>query len=286
MEFIIISGLSGAGKSKAASFMEDMGFFCVDNLPAPLIPKFAELGVAGTGEYDRVVLVTDVRSGTNFSALFQSLEALKGMKCPYRILYMDASDDVIIKRYKETRRSHPLAEECDSLEGAIALERRMLAPLRERAEFVVDTSDLSTAKLRGELLRLFGRGSQEGAMTVSVTSFGFKHGLPREADLVFDVRFLPNPYYVQELRPRTGLDDGVRDYVFSGGAAGEFLEKLQDLVGFLLPKYVEEGKTALVVAVGCTGGHHRSVAIAHALAAYIRGRGYPVTESHRDLGRT
>ena len=242
--------------------------------------------MAGTGEYDRVVLVTDVRSGTNFSALFQSLEALKGMKCPYRILYMDASDDVIIKRYKETRRSHPLAEECDSLEGAIALERRMLAPLRERAEFVVDTSDLSTAKLRGELLRLFGRGSQEGAMTVSVTSFGFKHGLPREADLVFDVRFLPNPYYVQELRPRTGLDDGVRDYVFSGGAAGEFLEKLQDLVGFLLPKYVEEGKTALVVAVGCTGGHHRSVAIAHALAAYIRGRGYPVTESHRDLGRT
>ena len=286
MEFIIISGLSGAGKSKAASFMEDMGFFCVDNLPAPLIPKFAELGMAGTGEYDRVVLVTDVRSGTNFSALFQSLEALKGMKCPYRILYMDASDDVIIKRYKETRRSHPLAEECDSLEGAIALERRMLAPLRERAEFVVDTSDLSTAKLRGELLRLFVRGSQEGAMTVSVTSFGFKHGLPREADLVFDVRFLPNPYYVQELRPRTGLDDGVRDYVFSGGAAGEFLEKLQDLVGFLLPKYVEEGKTALVVAVGCTGGHHRSVAIAHALAAYIRGRGYPVTESHRDLGRT
>ena len=286
MEFIIISGLSGAGKSKAASFMEDMGFFCVDNLPAPLIPKFAELGMAGTGEYDRVVLVTDVRAGTNFSALFQSLEALKGMKCPYRILYMDASDDVIIKRYKETRRSHPLAEECDSLEGAIALERRMLAPLRERAEFVVDTSDLSTAKLRGELLRLFGRGSQEGAMTVSVTSFGFKHGLPREADLVFDVRFLPNPYYVQELRPRTGLDDGVRDYVFSGGAAGEFLEKLQDLVGFLLPKYVEEGKTALVVAVGCTGGHHRSVAIAHALAAYIRGRGYPVTESHRDLGRT
>ena len=286
MEFIIISGLSGAGKSKAASFMEDMGFFCVDNLPAPLIPKFAELGMAGTGEYDRVVLVTDVRSGTNFSALFQSLEALKGMKCPYRILYMDASDDVIIKRYKETSRSHPLAEECDSLEGAIALERRMLAPLRERAEFVVDTSDLSTAKLRGELLRLFGRGSQEGAMTVSVTSFGFKHGLPREADLVFDVRFLPNPYYVQELRPRTGLDDGVRDYVFSGGAAGEFLEKLQDLVGFLLPKYVEEGKTALVVAVGCTGGHHRSVAIAHALAAYIRGRGYPVTESHRDLGRT
>ena len=286
MDFIIISGLSGAGKSKTASFLEDFGFYVVDNMPAPLIPKFAELGMGGNGEYDRVVLVTDVRSGTNFSALFQSLEALKGMKCPYRILYMDASDDVIIKRYKETRRSHPLAEECDSLEGAIALERRMLAPLRERAEFVVDTSDLSTAKLRGELLRLFGRGSQEGAMTVSVTSFGFKHGAPYDADLVMDVRFLPNPYYDPELRPLTGLDAPVRDFVRMRGAAGEFLEKLQDLVGFLLPKYVEEGKTALVVAVGCTGGHHRSVAIAHALAAYIRGRGYPVTESHRDLGRT
>ena len=285
MEFIIISGLSGAGKSKAASFMEDMGFFCVDNLPAPLIPKFAELGMAGTGEYDRVVLVTDVRSGTNFSALFQSLEALKGMKCPYRILYMDASDDVIIKRYKETRRSHPLAEECDSLEGAIALERRMLAPLRERAEFVVDTSDLSTTKLRGELLRLFGRGSQEGAMTVSVTSFCFKHGLPREADLVFDVRFLPNPYYVADLRPLTGLDQGVRDYVFHGGQAEEFLERLWALVGWLLPRYEEEGKTALVVAVGCTGGHHRSVAVAHALADLVRRAGFPVSESHRDLGR-
>ena len=230
MEFIIISGLSGAGKSKAASFMEDMGFFCVDNLPAPLIPKFAELGMAGTGEYDRVVLVTDVRSGTNFSALFQSLEALKGMKCPYRILYMDASDDVIIKRYKETRRSHPLAEECDSLEGAIALERRMLAPLRERAEFVVDTSDLSTAKLRGELLRLFGDGQEAHAMSVNVVSFGFKYGIPIEADLVFDVRFLPNPYYIAELRHQTGLDEAVRSFVFNYQQTREFMTHLENLM--------------------------------------------------------
>ena len=285
MEFIIISGLSGAGKSKAASFMEDMGFFCVDNLPAPLIPKFAELGMAGTGEYDRVVLVTDVRSGTNFSALFQSLEALKGMKCPYRILYMDASDDVIIKRYKETRRSHPLAEECDSLEGAIALERRMLAPLRERAEFVVDTSDLSTAKLRGELLRLFGRGSQEGAMTVSVTSFGFKHGLPREADLVFDVRFLPNPYYITELRSQTGLDEPVRSFVFNYQQTRDFMTHLEDLMNFLLPQYVEEGKAALVIGIGCTGGQHRSVAITKALADFIKQKGYQATENHRDMTR-
>lgn len=285
MEFIIISGLSGAGKSKAASFMEDMGFFCVDNLPAPLIPKFAELGMAGTGEYDRVVLVTDVRSGTNFSALFQSLEALKGMKCPHRILYMDASDDVIIKRYKETRRSHPLAEECDSLEGAIALERRMLAPLRERAEFVVDTSDLSTAKLRGELLRLFGRGSQEGAMTVSVTSFGFKYGLPLEADLVFDVRFMPNPFYMEDLRPRTGLDQAVADYVFHFPQTQDYMRRLEDLLAFSLPLYAEEGKTSLTIAVGCTGGHHRSVAVTHALAGFIHGLGYQVLENHRDMTR-
>ncbi|MEA4932193.1 MAG: RNase adapter RapZ [Lawsonibacter sp.] len=288
MEFVIISGLSGAGKSKAASFMEDMDFFCVDNLPVPLIPKFAELGMAGAGEYDRVVLVTDVRSGTNFDSLFQALEDLKSMKCAYRILFMEASDEVIIQRYKETRRSHPLAEECDSLEQAIGLERRMLAPLRERAEYIIDTSNLSTAKLKGELRRLFARsgGVLEGRMDVRVTSFGFKHGVPMEADLVFDVRFLPNPYYVAELRPFTGLDAEVRDYVFSSPQTGEFLNRMGDFVGWLLPRYEEEGKTALVIAIGCTGGHHRSVAIAHALANIIRKAGFPVSESHRDLGRT
>ena len=286
MEFVIISGLSGAGKSKAASIMEDLDFFCVDNLPAPLIPKFAELGMAGSGEYDRVVLVTDIRGGTNFESLFQALRDLKNMKCSYRILFMEASDETIIKRYKETRRSHPLAESCDSLEQAIALERRMLAPLRERAEYIIDTSNLSTAKLKGELRRLFAKGDTlEGRMDVRVTSFGFKHGVPMEADLVFDVRFLPNPYYVAELRPLTGLDQGVRDYVFSGGQTQEFLNRLGDFVTWLLPRYEEEGKTALVIAVGCTGGHHRSVAIAHALAGLIGEKGYPVSESHRDLGR-
>ena len=286
MEFIIISGLSGAGKSKAASIMEDMGFFCVDNLPVPLIPKFAELGMAGQGEYDRVVLVTDVRGGTNFDSLFRALSDLKAMKCSYRILFMEASDETIIKRYKETRRSHPLAEACDSLEQAIALERRMLAPLRERAEYIIDTSNLSTAKLKGELRRLFAKGeTAQGQMDVRVISFGFKNGIPMEADLVFDARFLPNPYYVQELRPLTGLDTGVRDYVFAAPAAEEFLRRLGDLIGWLLPRYEEEGKTALVIAVGCTGGHHRSVAIAHALAGEIKSLGYPVSESHRDLGR-
>lgn len=286
MEFVIISGLSGAGKSKAASFMEDMNFFCVDNLPAPLIPKFAELGMAGAGEYERVVLVTDVRGGTNFDSLFHALDQLKSLKCSYRILFMEASDETIIKRYKETRRSHPLAEECDSLEAAIALERKMLAPLRERAEYIIDTSNLSTAKLKGELRRLFARGSSaKVGMDIRVTSFGFKHGVPMEADLVFDVRFLPNPYYVADLRPLTGLDDGVRDYVFASPQTKEFLARLSDFVGWLLPRYEEEGKAALVIAVGCTGGHHRSVAIAHALAGCIRASGYAVTESHRDMGR-
>ena len=286
MEFIIISGLSGAGKSKAVSFMEDMDYFCVDNLPPPLIPKFAELGMAGPGEYDRVALVTDIRAGTNFNGLFHALEALEGMKCSYRILFMEASNDAIIKRYKESRRSHPLAEETDSLDSAITLERNMLAPLRERADKIINTTNLSTAKLKGVLRQMFGRaGMSEGRMEVRVTSFGFKHGVPMEADLIFDARFLPNPFYVTELRPLTGLDAGVRDYVFQNGQAEEFLQRLWELVGWLLPRYEEEGKTSLVISVGCTGGHHRSVAIAHALGEKIRAQGWPVAESHRDLGR-
>lgn len=288
MEFIIISGLSGAGKSSAAAFLEDLGFYCVDNMPVALISNFAGLCMAGagTGKYSRVALVTDIRGGQTFDELFQALDSLTEMHLEYQLLFIEAADEDIVRRYKETRHTHPLTRQGYSLPEAVKLERMALEPVRRRASHILNSTGLNLSKFRGELLRLFGMGAPEESMTVAVTSFGFKHGIPIDADLVFDVRFLPNPYYVQELRPRTGLDDGVRDYVFSGGAAGEFLEKLQDLVGFLLPKYVEEGKTALVVAVGCTGGHHRSVAIAHALAAYIRGRGYPVTESHRDLGRT
>ena len=286
MEFVIISGMSGAGKSRAASFMEDMGYFCVDNLPVPLIPKFAELGMAGSEEYSRVVLVTDVRAGAMFDCLFQTLDELEDMKCHYRILFMDSGDDTIIKRYKESRRSHPLAEESESLEDAIARERSMLQPLRQRANYIIDTSEMPTAKLKGELRRLFSREADSGeSMQVNVTSFGFKHGLPREADLVFDVRFLPNPFYVTELRRLTGLNQQVRDYVFQNGQAQEFLDRLFPLFEFLLPHYVEEGKTALVIAVGCTGGHHRSVAIAHEIAQFITQKGYAVTENHRDLAR-
>ena len=285
MEFVIISGLSGAGKSRAASIMEDMGFFCVDNLPAPLIGKFAELGMAGTGEYDRVVLVTDIRSGTNFDGLFHALEDLGAMKCPYRILFIEASDEVIIRRYKETRRSHPLLEEYGSLKDAITKERTMLAPIRERAEHIIDTSRLSTRGLRGELRRIFSRDSEEHPMEVCVTSFGFKHGILLEADLVFDVRFLPNPYYVPELRSLTGLDQNVQDYVYSTPQSIEFKNRLIEFVRYLLPSYVEEGKSSLVIGIGCTGGHHRSVALTHALTQAIQAAGYPVQENHRDLGK-
>ena len=285
MEFVIISGLSGAGKSRAASFMEDMGFFCVDNLPVPLIAKFAELCMAGSGEYDRVVLVTDVRAGASFDGLLQALDGLDAMKCPYHILFMDAADDVIIKRYKESRRSHPLLEESDSLEGAIALERTLLEPLRRRAEFVVDTSEMPTAKLKGELLRLFGGGSTRADLTVNVVSFGFKYGIPMEADLVFDVRFMPNPYYIEELRQKTGLSQDVYDYVFSFPQTQTFMERLENLLDFLLPYYQEEGKAVLVIAIGCTGGHHRSVAVTRALVDHIRSLGCQVTENHRDMTR-
>ena len=285
MRFILISGLSGAGKSKSASFLEDMGYYVVDNLPAALIPKFAELCMAGQGRYDKVALGTDIRGGQTFDALFDALDQLRDMGCDYKILFVEASLETIIKRYKETRRSHPLAKAGRSLEEAVALERSALEPVRKRSEYILDTSALSTAKLRGEMLRLFGEGDGKPAMSVSVISFGFKNGIPLEADLVFDVRCLPNPYYIAELRNQTGLDAGVRDFVFGYQQTRDLMSHLESLLSFLLPLYVEEGKTALVIAVGCTGGHHRSVAVTRALADFIRQKGYNASESHRDMTR-
>ena len=285
MKFILISGLSGAGKSKAASFLEDMGYYVVDNMPAALIPKFAELCMASPGRYDKVVLVTDIRGGQTFDGLFDALDKLHDMGCYYKILFVEASVEAIIKRYKETRRNHPLSKTGRSLEEAVQLERSALEPVRQRAEYIVDTSALPTAKLRGEMLRLFGSGDTASAMSVSVISFGFKYGIPIEADLVFDVRFLPNPYYIAELRHQTGLDQGVWDFIFGYQQTRDFMKHLEGLIGFLLPLYVEEGKTALVIGVGCTGGHHRSVAITRALAEFIRQKGYSAAENHRDMTR-
>ena len=285
MEFVLISGLSGAGKSKAASFLEDMGYYVVDNLPAPLIPKFAELCMAGQGKYDRVCLVTDIRGGQTFDGLFEALDALKKLGLNYKILFVEASVEAIIKRYKETRRIHPLAVNGRSLAETVEQERAALAPVRQRAEYIVDTSVLSTAKLRGEILRLFGSGGPAQDMTVNVISFGFKYGIPMEADLVFDVRFLPNPYYIAELRTQTGLDEPVASFVFGYQQTKDFMTHLENLMGFLLPQYVAEGKTVLVVGVGCTGGQHRSGAVTRALADFIKQKGYNATENHRDMTR-
>ncbi|MCI9424630.1 MAG: RNase adapter RapZ [Flavonifractor sp.] len=285
MELIVISGLSGAGKSKVASFLEDMGFYVVDNMPSPLLPKFAELSMAAPGRYERVALVTDIRGGQTFDGLFEALDALHAMGCEHKILFVEAGTETIIKRYKETRRIHPLAERMLSLDAAVEQERTVLAPVRQRADYVIDTTVLSTAKLRGVLLRLFGRDSDRPAMSVSVVSFGFKYGIPMEADLVLDVRFLPNPYYIAELRHQTGLDDGVYNFVFGYQQTRDFMGHLEQLMGFLLPQYAEEGKTVLVVGVGCTGGRHRSVAVTRALAEFVRQKGYSATENHRDMTR-
>lgn len=285
MEILIISGLSGGGKSKTASFLEDMGFYIVDNMPAAMILKFAEFCAAGSSRYQRVALVYDVRTASSFTELFDVLDTLKTMDGQCRMLFLEASPETIIKRYKETRRRHPLSDGTMSLEAAVEKERELLAPVRERADFVIDTSKTSTAQLRMELLRIFEGKDEKGGLSVTVASFGFKYGLPLEADLVFDVRFMPNPFYIDELRHQMGLDDAVRDYVFSFPQTGSFMKRLEDLLALTLPLYAEEGKTGLFIGVGCTGGHHRSVAVAHALTEFIRTQGYSVQETHRDMSR-
>ena len=286
MEILIISGLSGGGKSKAASFMEDMGFYIVDNMPAGMIMKFAEFCAAGNGRYSRVALVYDVRTADTFDEFLEVLNTLRQQKYNCRLLFLEAEVDAIIKRYKETRRLHPLQEQTGSLEAAVNQEIGMMAPVRAQADVVINSTTYSTARLRRELLWLFGGEQRTGEMQVSLVSFGFKHGLPMEADLVFDVRFMPNPFYIDAMREKTGLDREVRDYVFSFQETEQFMEKLRELLGFVLPLYREEGKTVLVVAVGCTGGRHRSVAVTHALAGYVTSLGYQVTENHRDMMRT
>ena len=285
MDILIISGLSGGGKSKAASYLEDIGFYVVDNMPAAMILKFAEFCAAGSSRYDRVALVYDVRTASSFDELFEVLDTLKSSDGVCRMLFLEASSEVIIQRYKETRRRHPLSDSTATLEEAVEKEREMMAPVRERADFVINTSRTSTAQLRSEVLRLFGDIEAKSGMTINVMSFGFKYGLPLEADLVFDVRFMPNPFYIEELRHQTGLDRAVADYVFGYQQTKDFLKKLEDLLAFSLPLYAEEGKTSLTVAIGCTGGHHRSVAVTHALTEQIRAQGYSVAENHRDINR-
>ncbi len=282
MDFLIITGLSGAGKSRAASFLEDMGFYCVDNIPPEFIPRLAQLCRSG-GRYSRMAVVTDVRSGTSFEHLFESLEKLKSDGGSYRILYVEASNQSIINRYKETRRLHPLTESGEELGDTIRREIAMLAELRGAADYIIDTTNLSTAALRERLLSLFGEEGAHNNIRVSVVSFGYKYGIPLDADIVFDVRFLPNPYYVKELRPFDGRDERVREFLCSQDKTGKMLTRLEDMFSFLLPCYHEEGKSKLVIAVGCTGGRHRSVFVAEEISRYLSGEGFGVACSHRDV---
>ncbi len=285
MEFLIITGLSGAGKSRAADVLEDLDYYCVDNMPVALIPRFAELCLDAHGRYERVALVTDVREREGFGELLGILDDLETMDCQVRILYMDADTRTLVRRYKESRRPHPLAGPGISIEQAIQREQELLAPIKERADFVVNSANLTLGMLQNRLFGLFAGEGKKREIDVTVMSFGYKHGIPLDADLVFDVRFLPNPFYVEELRPLCGLDRPVSDFVFSYPQTRMFMQKVEELIDFLLPYYIEEGKLGLTIAIGCTGGHHRSVAIAAELNKYLNVKGIGAVSVHRDMER-
>lgn len=283
MEFLIITGMSGAGKSQAANTLEDLGWYCIDNMPAKLISKFAELCSASAEKLHKVAYIVDIRGEVEFETLFSELDVLRAQGFNCRTVFLECSDDVIISRYKFTRRTHPLvAAKNISISEALAIERSILAPASVRADYVVDTTKLSPAQLKEKMLGIVS-AERTGSLLVTCMSFGFKHGAASEADLVFDVRCFPNPYYRPELREHTGLEEGVRDFVFSHREMTDFRDKLYDMIDYLLPLYVGEGKTQLIVAIGCTGGKHRSVALAEALAAHIKDNGYNTVTIHRDI---
>jgi len=284
LEFTIITGLSGAGKSEAMRCFEDMGYFCIDNLPASLIPKMAELCSLPGSKIRKVALVSDVRGGEFFDALFESLRELKGKNISYQILFLEASDDELVKRFKETRRRHPLAAGGQIVEG-IKRERRVLESLRGHADMIIDTTNIETYELRDKIRSSFLGKQKQKAILITVISFGYKYGVPIDADLVMDVRFLPNPHYIETLRKFSGEDQPVIDFVLDRQETQTFLECFQGLLAFLLPHYVAEGKTHLAVAIGCTGGTHRSVVLANAIERFLSEKGYNVTVRHRDIGR-
>lgn len=286
MRFVVVTGMSGGGKSTALKMLEDMGYFCVDNLPVPLIPKLAELLAARGAEMNKAALGVDVRSGEGFKELETVMEELDENGFKYEILYLESSDNVLVKRYKETRRFHPLSGSEGRVDVGIRREREKLAFLKKKADYLIDTSHMLTRELRKELGKIFVQNKEYKNLYISVLSFGFKYGIPNDADLVFDVRFLPNPYYIEELRPMSGNDSEVRNYVMGNEKAVEFLEKLIDMVEFLIPNYIAEGKTQLIIAVGCTGGKHRSVTLANELYELLeRAENYGIRIEHRDIGK-
>ncbi len=282
MRMVFVTGLSGAGLSTALNNFEDMGYYCVDNMPISLITKFAELVYANGTTYNNVALGIDIRSGNGLKELEDVLESLIDKHYNYEILFLDARDDVLLKRYKETRRNHPLAKQ-ERIDKGIKLEREYLEFLKKQADYIIDTSTLLTRELKQELEKIFVLDEKFSNLMVTVLSFGFKYGIPADADLVFDVRFLPNPYYNEELRPLTGNDEAIQNYVMGFDTAKEFLQKLVDMVKFLIPNYILEGKNRLVIAVGCTGGKHRSVTLANELYNALNGNDYGVKIEHRDI---
>lgn len=284
MRFVIVTGMSGAGKSTALKNLEDFGYFCVDNLPVELIPKFAEIAYDSKTEVNNVAIGVDIRSGDGIVRLSGYLEELKSQGYPFEILFLDASDEVIVKRYKETRRTHPLARN-RRVEIGIVKERQTIGYLRDIAGYIIDTSNLLTREFRSELEKIFIEDQEYNNFIITIVSFGFKYGIPRDADLVFDVRFLPNPYYVAELKALTGNEKPVQDFVMNVPEAGTFLGKLQDMMQFLIPNYRKEGKNQLVVAIGCTGGKHRSVTLANGLYRGLLSSDYSVRIEHRDIGK-
>ena len=283
MEFLIVTGLSGAGKSIVVDALEDSGYYCVDNMPPIMILRFYRICLNSQEEFDKVAVVTDIRGGEPFRTLISDLEILKVQKKPFKILFINCSEHVLLNRFKETRRKHPLADEYEgSMEDAIEAEIKMLEPAYKMSDYLIDTTELSPTQLKNRVKDMFG-GNVSAQMVVRVMSFGFKYGPDREADLLFDVRCFPNPYYVPELRHHTGLESCVREYVMKDEATKGFVTRLYDMVDYLLPLYKKEGKSELVVAIGCTGGKHRSVTIAENLGAYLASKGNKVVISHRDI---
>ncbi len=286
MRFVVVTGMSGGGKSTALKMLEDMGFYCVDNLPVSLVEKFLELvGMPGS-EISKTALGLDVRSGQSFQEAEKVLDKLKENGYAYEILFLTANDRTLLKRYKETRRRHPLSRQGERIEEGIRREKKVLQGICKKADYVIDTSNLLTRELKEELERIFVRNEEYNSLMVNVVSFGFKYGIPADADLVFDVRFLPNPFYIDELKHHTGNDKEVQDYVMGFPESHEFLNKLTDMLEFLIPNYIKEGKYQLVIGIGCTGGKHRSVTLANALYEKLKGCGnYGLKISHRDVGQ-
>lgn len=285
MKFVVVTGMSGAGKRTAMKMLEDVGFYCVDNLPAALISTFVELITLPKSEISKVALGLDVRSDRSFQEINKTLGSMKESGLAYEILFMDASDEILIKRYKESRRMHPI--EGSSIEVSISSEREILKEIRKQSDYVIDTSSLLTRELKEELDRIFIKNEAYNSLMIQVMSFGFKNGIPLEADLVFDVRFLPNPFYIDELKTKTGNHKEVREYVMAFPEAEAFLEKLDDMLDFLIPNYIKEGKYRLVICIGCTGGKHRSVTLANALYERMKDRGdYGLTLMHRDADKS